>query len=134
MAQFAFLKQKSTGTRKVGKKTMLLTTMQVAELYCVERSCIYWLLNEKRLRGIRIGFGRGAIRIEFEEVQRYVRDNTVRRRDKLPGKPRLSAPSAFTHLNASRLREAWAAKGVVPPTRRRSSCGPSVRQDANKPS
>lgn len=113
---------------------MLLKVEQVAELLRVTRSCVYWLLGESCLHGIRLGFGRGTIRVELEELERYIRDNTVRRRDKLAGKPRLSAPSAFTHLNASRLREAWAAKGVVPPTRRHSSCGPSVRQDANKPS
>jgi excisionase family DNA binding protein len=112
---------------------MLLNVKQVAELLRVERSCIYWLLGEKRLHGIRIGFGRGTIRIESEEVLRYVRDNTVRRRGKLPGKPRISAPNAFMHLNASRLREAWAEQGVVQPTRQHSTCDPSAQQDVDKP-
>lgn len=112
---------------------MLLTVKQVAQLLRVKRSCIYWLLNERRLQGIRIGFGRGTIRIEPEEVQRYVRDNTVRRQGTQPGKPRRSAPSAFTHLNASRLRQAWAGRGGEQPTRRHSACDPSARQDADRP-
>jgi excisionase family DNA binding protein len=112
---------------------MLLTIKEVAGVLRVGRSCIYWLLKEERMHGVRIGFSRGTLRIDQEELHRFIAENTVRRRGRLTSEPRQSAPNAFTHLNASRLREAWAEQGVEQPTRRHSACGLSARQDADKP-
>lgn len=113
---------------------MLLKVEQVAESLRVTRSCVYWLLGEGHLHGIRLGFGRGTIRVKQEELERYICDNTVKRRGKPVGKPpRSSAPNAFTHLNGSRLRKAWAERGVVLPAPPQSACAVSGRRGAGKP-
>lgn len=112
---------------------MLLTVKEVAQTLSVTETCVYWLLRGKCLRYHRFGLGRGTIRIEDSELENFIRKNTVPRRGKSLTNPRTHAPSAFTHLNASRLREAWAGRGVVPPARQHPTCKPSDRRDASTP-
>lgn len=113
---------------------MLLTVKQVAAILNVTESCVYAILRASGLPPIRIGFGRGTIRIEESDLDDFIRNNTVRRRGKNAVKPRPHAPSAFTHLNSHKMRQAWAARDAELPARQRKPCAVSGRQNASKPS
>ena len=98
---------------------MLLTVKQVAERLNVEPSCVYAVLGARQLRFVRLGFGRGTIRVREEALHRFVEENTVPRRVKSCRKRPAPAPSAFTHLDAVQLREAWSEQGVDTPSLQR---------------
>ena len=56
---------------------MLLTVKQAAWTLRVRETCVYWLLQKKCLKHFRFGRGRGTIRIEDYELEKFVRKNTV---------------------------------------------------------
>jgi excisionase family DNA binding protein len=62
---------------------MLLTVKHVATSLNVTRSCVYAILRASNLPTIRIGFGRGTIRIEESDLDDFIRRNTVPRRGKV---------------------------------------------------
>lgn len=51
---------------------MLLTVREVAERLRVSLACVYMLVARRDLPHMRIGTGRGTIRIPEEEVLNYV--------------------------------------------------------------
>lgn len=113
---------------------MLLSVEQVARILNVGISCVYWLLRAGRLEYFRIGFRRGKILVDDSDLEAFIRKNTIPcRRKGVPG-PRIQAKSAFTHLNGSRMRQAWDEQAVEQPVPRRSPCAASVQRDAGKPS
>lgn len=98
---------------------MVLTVKQVAERLNVEPSCVYAVLAARRLRFVRLGSGRGIIRVREEALEQFIRENTVPRRGKTCRKRPAPAPSAFTRLDAAQLREAWSEQGVEMPSPQR---------------
>ena len=78
----------------------------------MEPSCVYAVLAARKLRFVRLGSGRGTIRIREEALQEFIQENTVPRRGKACRNRPAPALSAFTHLNAAQLREAWSEQGV----------------------
>lgn len=50
----------------------LLTVKEVAEILKVSKSTVYGLAAQKVLRAIRIGRGRGTLRISRNELERFV--------------------------------------------------------------
>ncbi|MBM4093526.1 MAG: helix-turn-helix domain-containing protein [Planctomycetes bacterium] len=111
---------------------MLLTVKQVAARLQVTDSCIHWLLNAGHMKHIRLGFGRGTIRIADDEVRGFIQRNTVPRRSRVVPQPRPKAPSTFTHLNSQRMRQRWAEQGVGQPVRQQAACAASGRRDASR--
>lgn len=88
----------------------LLTVDQVSRELNVSSTCVYSLVQQGRLRSIRIGNGRGTIRIDRDDLIEFVdtrrsggnqKDHTRRRRQ------RITTGGAFVHLDANRLRDAW---------------------------
>jgi excisionase family DNA binding protein len=51
-----------------------LTVKQVAERWCVSRSIVYALVANGVIPHIRVGLGRGTIRISQEDVDRYEKE------------------------------------------------------------
>ena len=91
---------------------MLLTVRQVAKQLNVSRQCVYWLVGERLLLACRLGERRRAIRIQEQEVNRYLEDARIPWRANRVTPPAISTPSAFRQLNANRLRRAWAKRGI----------------------
>lgn len=50
----------------------LLTVKEVAEFLKVSKSLVYTLIAQKQLSCIRIGLGRGTIRVAREELLRFL--------------------------------------------------------------
>ena len=55
-----------------------LTVKQVAERLAVAQTTVYLLCSESKIDHIRVGIGRGAIRISEEAVEAFIRGATVR--------------------------------------------------------
>ena len=82
----------------------LLTVEQVAERLNVSRGCVYSLIQSGKLSCVRIGVGRGVIRVDADDLMAFV-DQC---RPSIPRKaPRRTGRSEFTHLDTKRLSEAW---------------------------
>lgn len=52
--------------------TPLLDIKQTAELLSVSSSLVYQLIESGQLRALRVGTGRGVIRIRVEDIQAYL--------------------------------------------------------------
>lgn len=63
---------------------MLLTVRDVARRLSVSTGCVYSLVGARKLAYIRIGSGRGRIRIRQEDVEEYLSSRLVEARDSLP--------------------------------------------------
>ena len=55
-----------------------LTVKQVAERLAVAQTTVYLLCSESRIDHIRVGVGRGAIRISEEALDAFIKEATVR--------------------------------------------------------
>jgi excisionase family DNA binding protein len=111
-----------------------LTVQEAADYLHLSLSLVYRMTNEGSLEHARFGTGRGTIRIRLAALEQFIEDSTQPRHRKPIAQRIPNAPSAFTHLDVSRLQKAWAEQGVVQPVQPHSACDPSVQQDAGKPS
>ena len=88
-----------------------------AEQLQVSVATVYVLCNRGKLPHVRIGVGRGTIRIREEDLTDFLETETVRMATKAEPSPRTartsSGPSVFTQLNQERLHEAWRQQGVL---------------------
>ena len=57
---------------------MLITVKRAAELLTVSPSLVYALVAAGRLPAVRMGTGRGTIRLEEDDVRRYLEATRVR--------------------------------------------------------
>jgi excisionase family DNA binding protein len=82
----------------------LLTVREIQNRLRVSRACVYALIESGRLPAIRIGVGRGTIRVDEADLDAFV---TARRGDSIrPGRLPGTA-TEFVQLDADRLRRAW---------------------------
>jgi excisionase family DNA binding protein len=84
----------------------MLTVRDVAARLNVSPGCVYRLVSDGDLPHIRIGAGRGTIRVDEADLEAFVRVG------KSQPKAMVSPPSiekVFVHLDADRLRAAWSA-------------------------
>lgn len=87
-----------------GNTMELLTVREVQMQLKVSRACVYSLIESGDLPCVRIGIGRGTIRIDQEDVYQFVE----KRRKPHAKKKRIpAARAAFEHLDADKLRRAW---------------------------
>ena len=95
----------------------MLTVRQVAEHLQVSVATIYCLCAQGKLPNVRIGVGRGTIRIREEDLADFLETETVRLATRAEPSPRTArahgGPSVFTQLNQERLHEAWRQQGVL---------------------
>jgi excisionase family DNA binding protein len=82
----------------------LLTITEVRSRLRISRACVYALIAGGRLPAIRIGIGRGTIRIDEADLDAFVLACRSRPQA-ISSKP--SMDKAFVHLNADHLRAAW---------------------------
>jgi excisionase family DNA binding protein len=93
----------------------LLTVRECAQMLRVSPGCVYQLVSQNKLPHLRVGCGRGRIRIPEEALAEFLRSNLVdantvpsrSSQDKPRGRGRL-----FKHLDGERLRAAWQQQGV----------------------
>ena len=90
----------------------VLTVKEVAARLRVSQGCIYSLCGSGALRHLRLGTGRGAIRIREEDLQSFVERCVREEKEEVATPRRMATPKAFTNLNASRLLDAWRKQGV----------------------
>lgn len=75
----------------------MLTVKQVAEKLGVSPTTIYGLCQRRKLRHVRVGLGRGAVRIEEKDLDDYVNGATVGPERVQPSPPL----ERFKHLRVS---------------------------------
>jgi excisionase family DNA binding protein len=85
---------------------MWLTVKQVSAELNVSDGCIYRLVAEGTLDHIRVGCGRGTIRIRKASVDNYVTPTKPCERRRASNRGR----RAFQHLDSDRLLSAWNQK------------------------
>lgn len=82
----------------------LLTVTDVQQRLNVSRACVYSLIAEGKLPCVRIGVGRGTIRVDEAELEAFVEKcRTV----PTPSRKPSQGHDEFRHLNVQRLRNAW---------------------------
>ena len=94
----------------------MLSVKEAAERLNISEATIYALCQQRRLPHVRIGVGRGAIRIEDQALVEFVERARVPEGDldldppgaRMQGKP-------FRHLDGARLRHAWHQQDVEAP-------------------
>lgn len=91
-------------TRKNSKSCKLLTVGQAASLLSVSIGTIYALCQTGGLPHLRIGTGRGTIRIRRKDLLRHVKRASGR--PEQPGLPPKDG-QPFKHLDGDRLLAAW---------------------------
>lgn len=82
----------------------MLTVRDVAARLNVSPGCVYRLVSLGVLPHIRIGAGRGTIRVDEADLAAF-----VEREKRLPPTSikRANDSTSFTHLDGQRLAEAW---------------------------
>ena len=81
---------------------MLLTIRDVAERLNVSPGCVYTLVAQREIAHIRIGVGRGTIRVREEDLMRFLADRAREPRERVPSAPQLKLK--HLHLPRSRSR------------------------------
>lgn len=83
----------------------LLRVREVQERLRVSRACVYALIDSGQLPSVRIGIGRGTIRVDLNDLEAFV----AARRTNERRLARASTPAGrgFVHLDADRLCQAW---------------------------
>ena len=86
-------------------KLQLLTVQEVQERLRVSRACVYGLISTNQLSCVRIGIGRGTIRVELAELEAFIERcrNAPKRKSTVPARK----STDFKFLDADRLRNAW---------------------------
>ena len=83
----------------------LLTVNEVQTQLNVSRACVYSLVESGQLPCIRIGIGRGTIRIDATDLEAFIESRKYPPRKQARARP--ANGKAFIHLDANRLRQAW---------------------------
>jgi excisionase family DNA binding protein len=86
----------------------MLTIKRAAEILNVSPGLIYALCARGRIQHERYGLGRGTIRIREEAIMEFQAQSRA-----IPHKLARGRTGAFTHLDASRLSQAWKSRGVL---------------------
>ena len=71
------------------------TVQEVAKLLHVSAATVYQLCSQRKLAHFRVGTGRGAIRIQQEDLDKYVAAATVQTEEPKSPKP---PPIKLKHL------------------------------------
>lgn len=87
--------------------SQLLTVAEVQQRLRVSRACVYTLIQTRRLPSVRIGVGRGTIRVLLEDLEAFVAASRSPRSE-TPKPTRQGA--TFVHLDGQRLQDAWSPK------------------------
>jgi len=75
----------------------MLTVKQTAEKLGVSPTTVYGLCKQRKLRHVRVGLGRGAVRIDEKDLEDYLQGATVGP-DRVQPSP---ARERFKHLRVS---------------------------------
>jgi excisionase family DNA binding protein len=58
-------------------RVIYLTAKEVAQRLAVAKTTVYLLCSESKIAHIRVGIGRGAIRISEEALEEFIKNATV---------------------------------------------------------
>jgi excisionase family DNA binding protein len=89
----------------LGNGAQYLSVKEVSDRLRVSRGCIYELVEKGQLEHVRIGIGRGTIRIRAESVADYLARRRSGPETLRPKGGRKKLP--FEHLDSERLVNAW---------------------------
>ena len=85
----------------------LLTVKEVCQQLSVSPACVYALVKAGELPSVRIGTGRGTIRVVEEDVKSFVERARQGVAEAKPVDERAGTPSGFSHLDSDKLARAW---------------------------
>lgn len=85
----------------------LLTIRDVQARLNVSRACAYALIQQGVLPHIRIGTGRGTIRVDADDLEQFIQQSKQATARAVDSPIRTAPPAGFTHLNSERLGDAW---------------------------
>ena len=94
----------------------LLTIKQAAKHLAVSLGTVYDLCAQRKLKHLRVGTGRGTIRIRDEDLDAYMNGATVPSEELTTPQPRSTKAgnsSGFKNLDGDRLLAAWRQQGVL---------------------
>jgi excisionase family DNA binding protein len=83
---------------------MLLTIRDVAERLNVSPGCVYTLVAQREIAHIRIGVGRGTIRVREEDLMRFLADRAREARTVAVPPPQLKLKHLHLRRSGSRGR------------------------------
>jgi excisionase family DNA binding protein len=109
------VQQKSPGALKPSEP-VLLTVKQAADQLGISTGTVFGLCASKKLRHLRLGAGRGTIRIRITDLAEYLDGATVGPNASTPLPPRSKQGKKvadFTNLDGDRLLAAWQQQGVL---------------------
>lgn len=89
------------------KRKRLLKVNQVADQLSVSQSTVYSLCDRGDIPHLRVGTGRGAIRIDPDDLQRFIDAARVGVQPSTPAKRTSTSGRLFKHLDGDRLRQEW---------------------------
>ena len=88
----------------------LLTVRDTAGRLGVSLGCVYGLVAKGELPHLRVGTGRGTIRIDENDLGDFIEGRKVGKPSRR--RPTSPPPTAFTNLDGARLRDAWRDQDV----------------------
>ena len=92
-----FLKSAKKEGKPEAKGEDMLTVKQVAEKLGVSPTTVYGLCQRRKLRHLRVGLGRGAVRVDEKDLDEYLEGASVGPERIQPAPPR----QRFKHLRVS---------------------------------
>lgn len=92
--------------RRGGKGRRLLKVREVATILNVSLSTAYGLCERRQLPHLRVGAGRGGIRIDCADLEQFMQAAKVTETGATV-RTRSAAGRPFRHLDGDRLRRAW---------------------------
>jgi len=90
----------------------MLTVKETAGQLKVSIATVYLLCEQRLLPHVRIGVGRGTIRVQEEDLKRFLEKAMVRNDPEPPAGSKSSAGQPFKHLDGERLIASWKRQGV----------------------
>ncbi len=94
-----------------------LRIKEVAERLGVCQATAYQLCARRKLAHVRVGTGRGTIRVKEQDLDEFIERETVRPEaaagPSRPTKPPARGAGGFTHLDQQRLHAAWRQQGAL---------------------
>ena len=93
----------------------MLTVRQVAEQLQVSLATVYLMCNRGKLPHVRIGVGRGTIRVDEQTLEEFIQMATVQPKEPAAPQPRSSASHGATGASPQFRHVQWTRLPDSPP-------------------
>src|SRR5438094_7080641 len=107
--------QKKRAARKARSVMPLLTVREAAERLNVRPTTVYELCSQRKLAHVRVGVGRGTIRIDEQALEEFIRMATVQPKEPAAPQTRSSATPGMTGASRQFRHVQWTRLPGSPP-------------------